>query len=59
LSMIMFFWFGSFSTLFSTDSEVLDVARSGIWVRNHSFAESNLYYHYVGFICYSLLADLD
>ncbi|KAH1199402.1 Protein DETOXIFICATION 44, chloroplastic [Glycine max] len=31
LSMILFFGFGAFSSLFSTDSEVLDVARSGIW----------------------------
>ncbi|XP_045795323.1 protein DETOXIFICATION 44, chloroplastic-like isoform X3 [Trifolium pratense] len=30
LSMILFVGFGPFSTLFSTDSEVLDVARSGI-----------------------------
>ncbi|XP_073222184.1 protein DETOXIFICATION 44, chloroplastic isoform X2 [Cicer arietinum] len=30
LSMILFFGFGAFSSLFSTDSEVLDVARSGI-----------------------------
>ncbi|KAK2389136.1 MATE efflux family protein [Trifolium repens] len=30
LSMILFFGFGPFSSLFSTDSEVLDVAQSGI-----------------------------
>ncbi|KAK7294757.1 hypothetical protein RJT34_17653 [Clitoria ternatea] len=30
LSMILFFGFGAFSSLFSTDSEVLDVSRSGI-----------------------------
>ncbi|TKY65765.1 MATE efflux family protein 2 [Spatholobus suberectus] len=30
LSMTLFFGFGAFSSLFSTDSEVLDVARSGI-----------------------------
>ncbi|KAK7395053.1 hypothetical protein VNO78_15595 [Psophocarpus tetragonolobus] len=30
LSMILFFGFEAFSSLFSTDSEVLDVARSGI-----------------------------
>ncbi|XP_058741836.1 protein DETOXIFICATION 44, chloroplastic [Vicia villosa] len=31
LSMILFFGFGAFSTLFSSDSEVLDVTRSGLW----------------------------
>ncbi|CAI8612748.1 unnamed protein product [Vicia faba] len=31
LSLILFFGFGAFSTLFSSDSEVLDVTRSGIW----------------------------
>lgn len=39
LSMILFFGFGSFSSLFSTDSEVLNVAQSGILVRNHNSSQ--------------------
>ncbi|XP_025648827.1 protein DETOXIFICATION 44, chloroplastic isoform X1 [Arachis hypogaea] len=36
LSVILFFGFGSFSSLFTTDLEVLSVARSGILVRNNN-----------------------
>ncbi|QCE12084.1 multidrug resistance protein [Vigna unguiculata] len=64
LSMILFFWFGSFSTLFSTDSEVLDVARSGIWfiagsqpVNALAFVIDGLYYGVsdYGFAAYSMV----
>ncbi|XP_039684241.1 protein DETOXIFICATION 44, chloroplastic isoform X2 [Medicago truncatula] len=51
LSMILFFGFGPFSSLFSTDSEVLDVAQSGIWfvagsqpVNALAFVIDGLYY---------------
>lgn len=35
LSMILFLGFGTFSSLFTTDSEVLEIAQSGLLVRNH------------------------
>ncbi|KAK7373991.1 hypothetical protein VNO80_07414 [Phaseolus coccineus] len=64
LSIIIFFWFGSFSTLFSTDSEVLDVARSGIWfiagsqpVNALAFVIDGLYYGVsdFGYAAYSMV----
>lgn len=33
LSIILFLGFGAFSGLFSADAEVLEIARSGLWVR--------------------------
>ncbi|BAT84019.1 Protein DETOXIFICATION 44 [Vigna angularis] len=64
LSMILFFWFGSFSTLFSTDSDVVDVARSGIWfiagsqpVNALAFVIDGLYYGVsdYGYAAYSMV----
>ncbi|ESW12197.1 hypothetical protein PHAVU_008G092900 [Phaseolus vulgaris] len=64
LSIILFFWFGSFSTLFSTDSEVVDVARSGIWfiagsqpVNALAFVIDGLYYGVsdFGYAAYSMV----
>lgn len=36
LGIIMFLGFGSFSTLFTTDSDVLEIAQSGLLVRGFS-----------------------
>ncbi|CAJ1808399.1 unnamed protein product [Sphenostylis stenocarpa] len=64
LSMILFFGFGSFSSLFSTDSEVLDVARSGLLfvagsqpVNALAFVIDGLYYGVsdFGYAAYSML----
>ncbi|KAH1155375.1 hypothetical protein GYH30_050617 [Glycine max] len=64
LSMILFFGFGAFSSLFSTDSEVLDVARSGIWfvagsqpVNALAFVIDGIYYGVsdFGYAAYSML----
>ncbi|KOM37472.1 hypothetical protein LR48_Vigan03g085400 [Vigna angularis] len=54
LSMILFFWFGSFSTLFSTDSDVVDVARS---VNALAFVIDGLYYGVsdYGYAAYSMV----
>ncbi|XP_040867774.1 protein DETOXIFICATION 44, chloroplastic [Glycine max] len=64
LSMILFFGFGAFSSLFSTDSEVLDVARSGIWfvagsqpVNALAFVIDGIYYGVsdFGYAAYSMV----
>ncbi|KHN40702.1 MATE efflux family protein 2, chloroplastic [Glycine soja] len=54
LSMILFFGFGAFSSLFSTDSEVLDVARS---VNALAFVIDGIYYGVsdFGYAAYSMV----
>ncbi|KAG5037868.1 hypothetical protein JHK86_018708 [Glycine max] len=64
LSIILFFGFGAFSSLFSTDSEVLDVAWSGIWfvagsqpVNALAFVIDGIYYGVsdFGYAAYSMV----
>ncbi|KAK7339966.1 hypothetical protein VNO77_20656 [Canavalia gladiata] len=64
LSMILFFGFGAFSSLFSTDSEVLDVAQTGILfvagsqpVNALAFVIDGIYYGVsdFGYAAYSML----
>ncbi|XP_057753582.1 protein DETOXIFICATION 44, chloroplastic-like isoform X2 [Arachis stenosperma] len=68
LSMILFFGFGSFSSLFTTDLEVLSVARSGILfvagtqpVNALAFVIDGLYYGVsdYGYVAYSMGCWLD
>lgn len=64
MSIILFFGFGAFSSLFSTDSEVLDVAWSGIWfvagsqpVNALAFVIDGIYYGVsdFGYAAYSMV----